>query len=216
MPETGCPGRFRALLLLLTAALLLGGCGFHLRGQLALPKGAEHILISGIAPSQPLGQEIARLYTRAGGVVVDKREEADAVLEILGQKDDRRVAAVNSEGRVSQYELYYELNFRLLDLRGEIIHPATAVSVTRDYAFDPNNVLGKAQEETLLREDMRQQAISQMLRLLSRGTGNPPASEQPADATTPTIAPTSAETPAGETPSTAPPASEAPADASAP
>ncbi len=135
-----------------------------------LPQGAEKIYLTGVGPASPLARDITMLYTRSGGTVVEDRKEADAVLEILGERNDRRVAAVNSAGFVSQFELYYELSFRMLDLRGEIIHPVSIVGVTRDYAFDPNNVLGKAQEETLLREDMRQQAIGQMLRRLARGT----------------------------------------------
>lgn len=165
----GLIARF-SLYLVPCALLLLSACGFHPRGQLALPEGAEKIYLTGTDSSQPLAHEIALLYTRSGGTVVDRRDDAEAVLEILGESSDRRVAAVNSEGRVSQFELYYALRFRLLDLRGELLHPESSVGVTRDYAFDPNNVLGKAQEEVLLRDDMRQQAIGQMLRRLSRGT----------------------------------------------
>jgi len=125
------------------------------------------------------------LYTQAGGTVVDKRDDADAVLDILGERNDRRVAAVNSDGLVSQFELYYELKFRLLDKSGEVIHPESSVGVTRDYAFDPNNVLGKAQEEGLLRDDMRQQAVGQMLRRLARGTHIQPISGNKPDAPAP-------------------------------
>lgn len=157
-------------LLLVPFTLLLISCGFHPRGVLSLPEGSEKLLLSGIDPTGPLGRDITLLYTRSGGTVVDDRKNADAVLEILHERNDRRVAAVNSEGRVSQYELYYALSFRLLDLRGEIIHPESSVGVTRDYAFDPTNVLGKAQEEGLLRDDMRQQAVGLMLRRLARGT----------------------------------------------
>lgn len=167
------------------ALLLLSACGFHPRGTLVLPQGAEKIYITGVAPSKPLARDIALLYTRAGGTVVESHDEADAVLDILGESNDRRVAAVNSAGRVSQYELYYGLTFRLLDLHGEVIHPESSVGVTRDYAFDPNNVLGKAQEEGLLRDDMRQQAVGQMLRRLARGTHIQPSSGEKPDAPAP-------------------------------
>lgn len=186
-----------SLFLVSCALFLLAACGFHPRGALSLPQGAEKIYLSGIAPSTPLARDIAMLYTRAGGTVVDDREEAQAVLDILGERSDRRVAAVNADGRVSQFELYYSLRFRLLDLRGEIIHPESSVGVTRDYAFDPTNVLGKAQEESLLRDDMRQQVVGQMLRRLARGTHLTPATPEAAES-----APT--------------PAVEAPADAAAP
>jgi LPS-assembly lipoprotein len=164
--------------------LLLLSCGFHPRGALSLPQGAENIYLSGVAPSQPLARDIALLYTQGGGTVVDERDDAEAVLEILGESSDRRVAAVNADGRVSQFELYYAIRFRLLDLRGEIIHPESSVGVTRDYAFDPTNVLGKAQEEGLLRDDMRQQAVGQMLRRLARGTHLQKADDKP-DASAP-------------------------------
>lgn len=172
----GQGSRFKAhgalfyLLLVPCTLFLLSACGFHPRGALSLPEGAEKIYLSGVGPSTPLARDIAMLYTRSGGTVVDERDEAGAVLEILGESSDRRVAAVNADGRVSQFELYYAIRFRLLDSRGEIIHPENSVGVTRDYAFDPTNVLGKAQEESLLRDDMRQQAVGQMLRRLARGT----------------------------------------------
>jgi LPS-assembly lipoprotein len=164
--------------------LFLLSCGFHPRGALSLPEGAENIYLSGVGPSTPLARDIAMLYTRSGGTVVDERDEAEAVLEILGESSDRRVAAVNADGRVSQFELYYAIRFRLLDPRGEIIHPESSVGVTRDYAFDPTNVLGKAQEESLLRDDMRQQAVGQLLRRLARGTHLKKADDKP-DASAP-------------------------------
>lgn len=171
-------------LLIPCALLLLSACGFHPRGALSLPQGAGKIYLSGTNSSTPLGRDIAMLYTRSGGTVVDERDDAEAVLEILGESNDRRVAAVNADGRVSQFELYYAIRFRLLDPRGEIIHPESSVGVTRDYAFDPTNVLGKAQEEGLLRDDMRQQAVGQLLRRLARGTHLQKADDKP-DASAP-------------------------------
>lgn len=197
----GQGSRFKAhgalfyLLLVSSTLFLLSACGFHPRGALSLPPGAERIYLAGVDPSVPLARDIAMLYTRSGGTVVDKRNEASAVLEILRESSDRRVAAVNADGRVSQFELYYALTYRLLDTSGEVIHAESSVGVTRDYAFDPSNVLGKAQEEGLLRDDMRQQAIGQMLRQLARGTRLKPVAAPPAEPAAPPPAETPADAP---------------------
>jgi LPS-assembly lipoprotein len=163
----------------LLLSLLLAGCGFHLRGQLDLPRPLEAAYISGVPRSSPLAQEVAFIVTGAGGRVVDDPAAASGRLAILGEDYDRRVLSVDSSGKVSEYELRYAIRYALHGPDGAVIVPEQSVSGTRSYRFDPVNVLGTGEEEAVLREELRRQTVTQMLRRLRimapSGQSAPPA-----------------------------------------
>ncbi|MDI3491898.1 MAG: LPS-assembly lipoprotein [Thauera sp.] len=66
-----------------------------------------------------------------------------------------------------EYQLRQTLRFQLLDKSGKAVIPPTSMSASREYTFDDSQVLGKAQEETLLYEDMQKDLLQQMMRRLA-------------------------------------------------
>ena len=57
----------------------------------------------------------------------------------------RRVLSVDPRtGKESEFELSYQVAFRVLDARGEELVPQQTVTLLRDYVFDPNAVAGRA------------------------------------------------------------------------
>lgn len=152
----------------LSLSVMLAGCGFHLRGASVLPAEMVRTELRGAAPEGPLGIEIAQVLNNAGGALVGPGEGGTAVLHIVNEHFDRRVASVGAAGKASEYELRYTLSAVLRTPEGDNIAPEQAVSVMRTYGFDPANVLGASNEEEFLREEMRRQAVRQLLRQLSQ------------------------------------------------
>jgi len=149
---------------------LVSACGFHLRGDVQLAPPLSRIYIQGGDPYDPLVRDWTRALATAGSAVVADAKEATAILQIIANRGDRRVLSVRATGKAQEYELYQTLEFRVRDPAGRELLAAQRLELTRDYLFDPTDVLGKASEEETLRRDMRRDLVRlAMLRLESLG-----------------------------------------------
>lgn len=70
-------------------------------------------------------------------------------------------------GKVREFELRYRLAYRLLDHAANDIVPPGEIELKRDLTYDDTQVLAKESEEALLYEDMKADAVQQMLRRLA-------------------------------------------------
>lgn len=163
--EADIRGDLLRFLLVLACISLLSGCGFHLRGAVALPEVMARTYVEGGAGSD-LYYELENALVNAGAEVVESTEAASAVLILHKQRLERRVLSVDSQGRAAEYELTLQLAFSLKDSKGLILADNERLSVVRDYSFDPDNVLAKGDEEAALRREMNRFAVSQMMRRL--------------------------------------------------
>jgi len=158
-------------IILLLAASLFTGCGFHLRGSQDLSVVLPEVQLSGVNPHSDLGRDLIQALTSSKVAVVD---ESNTILKITQKGISKRVLSVDSAGHANQYELNYKLGFvlqkkvlaegdqqQLVDL----VKPQT-ISEKREYLFDANSVLAKTAEEIKLNNDMRQSALIQLLRRL--------------------------------------------------
>ena len=160
MPMT--TARFHRLVLALSIAAVAGGCGYQLRGGSShlLPPGGVHVEgPTGIGDPIRHMLEGAETRTRPAGETPDLRL-------LLGDETfRRRVLSVDPRtGKESEFELSYQVAFRVLDARGEELVPQQTVTLLRDYVFDPNAVAGKSHEERTLHAEMRRDAAGQILR----------------------------------------------------
>jgi LPS-assembly lipoprotein len=84
---------------------------------------------------------------------------------------------VDAQGRAAEYELIYSFNFIVKKSDGELFVPLQKIDLSRDFRFDPNNVLAKDSEEAQIRKDMISFAVRQMMRRIESHlkTGKPAA-----------------------------------------
>lgn len=155
----------RWLSLGILALLLLSACGFHLRGAVPLSPSMERVYIEG--GSSVLARDLRLNLEASGAEVVDEPQAARSILRILGETIDRRVLTVGSDARVQEYELIHAVRFALVREDETTLLPPQQVTVTRDYRFDPDRVLGAASEEALLREEMQRDLSQLVLRRLA-------------------------------------------------
>jgi LPS-assembly lipoprotein len=148
------------------ALALLAGCGFHLRGQGDLPQNMGPVYLQ-VQAESALTRELRQSFDRRNIVLAGSAAQARTVLRITREDSGRRVLSVGSGGRAREYELYHVVEF---DVRGpgEAVRlEHQALTAIRDYSFDETQVLGKAGEEAVLREDMNRELASRILRQLS-------------------------------------------------
>ena len=146
--------------ILAIAPLLLASCGFHLRGQAALP--FDSIFISG---SPVVATQIARAV-RAGSQtrVTTNPKDAEVTLEILGESRERAILSLSASGRASELQIRYRISFRLLGKGGKEYIARSDIQLKRDLNYSDSDVLGKEQEEALLYRDMQNDAVQQIIR----------------------------------------------------
>ncbi|MGK5057754.1 LPS assembly lipoprotein LptE [Janthinobacterium sp. LB2P49] len=161
----------RRAVLALGLTVLLSACGFHLRGSngsFMLPFATMYI---GLPDTSPLAIGLKR-YIRAIGSteVVDTKDGADAVLEVLNDPERNRtktILSLNKNGRVQEYQLGYSINFRVVDKAGNQLLAPTTISLVRPITFDESQVLAKETEEAALYRDMRNDLVQQIMRRLA-------------------------------------------------
>jgi LPS-assembly lipoprotein len=168
VPSEGWPvGRSR-LARVMTALMLSAGlvhCGFHVRGDTQLP--FRTLAIVG-GENTPLVVDLKRtLRGNARVGIVDKPEQADAVLYILANQHDKSILTLSGGGRVREFQLTQKIMFRVADTKGNEWMPTSEISVRRDFSFNDSQVLAKEGEENLLVADMQADAVQQLLRRLS-------------------------------------------------
>lgn len=146
-------------------ATILSSCGFQLRGQAALPFKTVFIETSGYSL---FANDLERAI-RSGSEtkVVRNREEADAVLKILSEAQDRRILSLSAGGRVREFELRYSVSYRVVDRANQDLALPGTIQLHRDLTYDDTEVLAKESEELLLYKDMKADAVQQMLRRLA-------------------------------------------------
>lgn len=143
---------------------LLGGCGFHLRGERALP--FETLFISGAIDGDLLRLIRRRVSASGTTTIPARREEAAMVLELLAAGRDKTIIGLSGAGKVREYAFHQTLRFRLVDREGRQLIPETQLAATREATWDDAAILAKDQEEALLYRDMQDELVRQLLRRL--------------------------------------------------
>lgn len=145
----------------------LVGCGFHLRGAADIPDFLKTIYVQGVDLNTGLGRELKLGLTRNGVNVVTDYQDDAAVLTITENSIERRVLSVGSDAKVSEYELFGTAKFTIVDSQGKSLAEQQEVHAVRDLQFDQDQVLGKVEEAQVLRDQINQQMVQNILRRLS-------------------------------------------------
>ena len=155
----------------LAAALTLSGCGFHLRGDSGHYTLPFPTLYVGLPESSPLAIDLKRnIRVNGNTVVVSDPAKADGVIEVLTDPEKTRtktILSLNSNGRVREYLLAYNIVFRVRDKLGNELLAPTSISLNRPITFDETQLLAKEQEEALLYKDMQTDLVQQMMRRMA-------------------------------------------------
>ena len=161
--------RRRTLLAWLPGPLLLTACGFRLRG---VPEFAFRSLYIAAPPASPLARELRRTLQAAGStleVITDpaRMTQADAILDLLSEQQERSVVGLNASGQVRELQLRLRIRFKLRTPAGAELIPDTELLQQRDISYNETIALAKEAEETLLYRTMQTDLVQQLLRRLA-------------------------------------------------
>ena len=140
----------------------LAGCGFQLR-SFSLSSAFQTARIEADA-SVDFARQLGQTLRRAGVVVVE--DEADVVLKLTRQEQERRTASVAADARVAEYALALKVLFAGEDERGAVLLSPRVLHVERIARLRRDHLLGSSDEEALLGAEMRAELCGRIARAL--------------------------------------------------
>ncbi|HYP65284.1 MAG TPA: LPS assembly lipoprotein LptE [Steroidobacteraceae bacterium] len=149
------------------AAVLLGGCGFHLQGHTPLPPVVRTPFLEAPDRQSDFIQYLRHALLSNGAQLTPERDKASAVVSILRDSVARRVLSVSATNQPNQYEVTYTVGFSVSGPGGKELLPPQEVSATRSYSFDETLLLAKNHEEQILRQDMARDLADMVMRRLA-------------------------------------------------
>lgn len=153
-------------IVLLTALLALPGCGFHLQGVTQLPPALAAVYLEVSDPASDLAFQLRRSLEASGVTVVSRRDQATAILSVPAENYGRRVKSVSAQNRPTEFEVYYEAEY-LLQADGEVLLPRQEVARARVVPYSERDILGKQQEQAMLRDAMAREIAGVITRRLA-------------------------------------------------
>lgn len=160
----------------LALALLLGACGFHLRGQGTFALPFQSLYVQSSNSYSPFITQLKAAIEANGVRVPDSAAQAELTLDIVSEKQSKQILSLSGAGRVREYRLQYQISLRAFDAQQMDWLPAQELNLRRDYSYDDTRILAKEQEEGLLYQDMRNEAVQQILRRLNHA--KPPVAQE--------------------------------------
>lgn len=150
------------IIILFIFSLMLAACGFQLRGHADL--AFKTIYIQGSLPAN--NKRITQLLKANDVQIVQKAEDADVVLEYMGDTQQKVILSLSGAGLVREFDLYYRESFRTKMKGDELWSTVQTVDQRRDFSYSDSELLAKSIEEAQLFEDMRNEAANEVLRRL--------------------------------------------------
>lgn len=152
-------GLFAAFVL----ALVLSACGFQLRGMADL--SFKSIYIQG--GNLSLKKDLIKQLKINGVQVLDSNEGAELILELINERNEKRILSLSGGGLVREFELNYQVSFRTRFADNPTWSQVQTLQARRDFSYSDTAVLGKAEEEAGLNLDMRRDVTRELMRRLT-------------------------------------------------
>lgn len=148
--------------LLVLSILALAACGFQLRGIANLAFETLHVEGKKLSISRDLKKSLEINGVR----IVEDPDKADLFLDLISEASEKRILSLSGRGVVREFDLYYRVNFRLKEPGSETWGEVQTIEGRRDFSYNDSELLAKQGEETRLYEDMKADAVREIMRRL--------------------------------------------------
>ncbi len=147
--------------------LALTSCGFHLRGEEPITPELQHLYLKTKEPYSQLTHNLKAYFKLAGIHLTDSPETATYVLNILSETQNDILINVSGTQQTRQYSLVLTVNFQMTRPDGTVVLPQQAVTETRVFTMQANQILGGSNEETTMYQQMRRDIIFDLMNRLT-------------------------------------------------
>ena len=153
-------------ILLATMITLLSGCGWQLRDAQVVPQSIGILHIATQLADRDFVSELTRALDVYGVEVVTSAAAADYSVVIVDFRQNRFVGTLNASGRVAEYQLNEDVDFLIANATGTPLTNLFTASVERHYEIEERDLLSSENEERLIKQEMRQEIVRQILNRL--------------------------------------------------
>lgn len=157
--------RLRILLLSL-GSLALAACGFQLQGVTSYPPELSAVHLDVPDPTSDLAVQLRRSLAASGVTLARDSADATATLKIVTERYGRTVKSVSAQNRPTEYEVFYQAEFMLTTPAETVVAPQS-VARARIFPYSERDILGKQQEEELLRDALAREIAGVITRRLA-------------------------------------------------
>ena len=148
------------------ATILVGGCGWHLQGSSRLSEAAAVTYIDTEDRYSDFYRALRERLRTSGARLVERREDARAIVRIRSDESGQRVLAVSARNTQEEYEVFYAVEYSVSSQTEELIEPSR-IELTREYSYDETAVLAKQKEQAVLRDALARDLAGLVVRRLS-------------------------------------------------
>ena len=146
-------------------ALLLGACGFQLRGDPAVGIKALHVSTAG---GSGVYTEVRRALASGSTKLVPRPADAQAHLRILSEGQEKSVFTITGTGRVYEFQLRLVVRYDLVVPGRELpLIAPTETEARRVITYSETAPIAKEAEEQLLYKDMQVELAGRILRQIA-------------------------------------------------
>jgi len=148
-------------------ALAVASCGWHPRGSQTLPSQLHTLQLVSAQPEGVVTLKLRRALQASGVTLIDGA--GDHLSLHLGKEDrNSRKVSLDRQAHSAEQEMRITVVFDLRDASGAVVYgPRTAVA-SRVYAYDPNSIIAKQAEESLIVGELEDNIVGQIFRQLRR------------------------------------------------
>ena len=150
------------ILCLVLVTFAITACGYHLRGSYDLPAHLSPLYLDKESMSLLLYKELRSTIRASGAELAEDPTAAASELKVSNEHRTRDVISVDSLGRAREYRLVYRLSFSL-QASGESVIENRKIELSRNLLFNPEAVLGVAEETQNVYRDMIRDSAGQIL-----------------------------------------------------
>lgn len=149
-----------------TATLSFGGCGYHLQSYDQMPSEMDVTYIQSSDHYSDFYRQLRQALENSNVKVTNRPADATATLIITNDITGQRLVTVSAQNQPLEFEVFYDVTFMVTTPDGVLL-PEKELEASRTYAFNDTEILGKREEEAIIREALVRDMIRRVLRTLN-------------------------------------------------
>ncbi|MFP3029589.1 MAG: LPS assembly lipoprotein LptE [Arsenophonus sp.] len=157
--------RYLIILFLCLAVLITSSCGFHLQGRpQQIAEKLKRLKLSSGDPYGPLARAIRHELRLNNINLIDENLQNVTTIKIGSSSENTKTVTIYQDGKSVEKQLNFRITAQIILPNGRV-YPIK-ICIERAFFDNPLEILAKDAETELIKQEMREQAASQLIRKL--------------------------------------------------
>ena len=172
--------RLLPMTLCVSCALVLAGCGFHLRRSAALPAPMAQRVYLNVNGGGEFARSLAAALRASKVEVLDAPEDGVPTLAVPVAAFSSRLLTSSGFQRVGEYVVGFQVQFRLTATDGTVLLPMETIDLSHEFAIDQTQFSAIPSETEAIERSLVREMTAAVMRRLEARAAHPPSSAAPA------------------------------------